>query len=427
MKPNKLLSLSISIFLLFLFSSCATLFLGSKQNVTINSEPSGAEIYVNGKNTNKVTPAVVQVNRKVKASANNGKNEQVYVLKKDGHHDEKLRDKSTMPVIAVLDIYPGIVLLGIPPLLDIATGANKKYKPELHMTLAKNETIIKTEIVYVGNSTDSYVFEKTSSVDNNIPKSSTTNPYRFALIIGNEDYASQQSDLNSEINVDFARNDASAFREYAKSTLGIPEDNITFLLDGTSGKMQQAIAKMNLLVKNTGGKADIFVYYAGHGLPDENTKEAYLMPVDVSGKNPSAGIKLKDFYADLTQYPSKSVTVFIDACFSGGARNQGLIAARGVKIKPKEEQLSGKLVVFSASSGDQSSLPYKDKSHGMFTYYLLKKLQDSKGKVSYLEMSDYLKENVGLKSVVINSKEQNPQTNISPSAESVWKDWEFDK
>lgn len=413
--------------MLTFFSSCATLFLGSNQNVMVNSEPAGAEIYVNGKSTNQVTPALVQVKRKVKESPNNGKNEQVYILKKEGHHDEKYRDKSTMPVAAVLDIYPGIILLGIPPLLDIATGANKKYKPELNLTLSKNETIIKREIVYVGNSADSYVFEKKSSVDINIPRSSTTNEYRFALIIGNEDYASQQSDLNSEINVDYARNDASAFQEYAKNTLGIPEDNITFMLDGTSGKMQQAIAKMNLLVKNTGGKADVFVYYAGHGLPDENTKEAYLMPVDVSGKNPSAGIKLKDFYADLTQYPSKSVTVFIDACFSGGARNQGLIAARGVKIKPKEEQLAGKLVVFTASSGDQSSLPYKDKAHGMFTYYLLKKLQESKGKVSYLEMSEYLKEKVGLKSVVVNSKEQNPQTNISPSAESVWKTLEFEK
>lgn len=427
MKPNKLLSFSISVIVLFLFNSCATLFLGSKQNVMINSEPPGAEIYVNGKNTNKVTPAIVQVKRKIKASANNGKNEQVYVLKKEGHHDEKLRDQSTMPAIAVLDIYPGLVLLGIPPLLDLATGANKKYKPELNLTLAKNETIIKTEIVYVGNATESYVFEKKSNVDNNIPKSSSVNPYRFALIIGNEDYASQQSDLNSEINVDFARNDASAFQEYAIKTLGVPEDNITFILDGTSGKMRQSISKMNLLTKNTSGKAEILVYYAGHGLPDENTKEAYLMPVDVSGKNPSAGIKLKDFYAELTEYPSKSVTVFIDACFSGGARNQGLIAARGVKIKPKEEQLGGKLIVFSASSGDQSSLPYKDKSHGMFTYYLLKKLQESKGKVSYLEMSDYLKENVGLKSVVVNSKEQNPQTNISPSAEGVWKNWEFNE
>jgi uncharacterized caspase-like protein len=121
------------------------------------------------------------------------------------------------------------------------------------------------------------------------------------------------------------------------------------------------------------------------------------------------------------------VTVFLDACFSGGARGQGLVAARGVKIKPKEESLNGKLVVFSASSGDQSSLPYKEKGHGIFTYFLLKKLQDSKGEVSYKELSDYLRSQVSLQSVVINSKEQDPQTNVSPSAVAEWEKWKLGK
>lgn len=407
--------------------SCASLVLGSKQQVMVNSDPPGAEIYVNGANTNKVTPAEVVVKRKVKETDKNEKNEQVYTLKKDGYHDEILKDKATTPVIAVLDIYPGIALFAIPPIVDAVTGANKQYKPKLDLKLAKNETIIKKEIVYVGgNSTESYVFLKNSDVDKNIPQNTEEHPYRFALIIGNEDYASQQIDLNSEINVDYARNDASAFKEYALHALGIPERNITFILDGTSGKMQQAISKMNLLIKNTSGKAEVFVYYAGHGLPDEVTKEAYIMPVDVSGKDPTAGIQLKELYTDLTEFPSRKISVFIDACFSGGARNQGLIAARGVKIKPKEEQLKGNLIVFSASSGDQSSLPYKEKEHGMFTYFLLKKLQDSKGKITYSDLSDYIKESVSLNSVLINSKEQNPQTNISPAALSTWKSWRMD-
>jgi hypothetical protein len=134
-------------------------------------------------------------------------------------------------------------------------------------------------------------------------------------------------------------------------------------------------------------------------------------------------VNLKDLYAKLTEFPTQKVTVFIDACFSGGARNQGLVAVRGVKVKPKDELLKGNLVVFTASSGEQSSSAYDDKRHGMFTYFLLKKLQETKGNLTYKQLADYLSSEVGLKSVMINNKEQNPQVNVSPEVQNHWGDW----
>jgi hypothetical protein len=286
----------------------------------------------------------------------------------------------------------------------------------------KTDTV--KQIVYVNsNAKTSYQFEKLSDIDQNIPSNNSVNLYRFALIIGNEDYSSHQVDLSSEINVDFARNDATAFKEYAINTLGIPEKNVIFLLDATTGQMNQGISKLNLIIKNTQGKAEVFVYYAGHGLPDEQTKEAYIMPVDVSGKNANEGIPLKILYSKLTEFPSKRITVFIDACFSGGARNSGLLAARGVKVKPKEGLLNGNLVVFSASSGEQSSLPLKGKYHGIFTYYLLKKIQETKGDINYDELSKSIIENVSLQSVLINDKEQSPQISVSSLIQTEWKNY----
>jgi uncharacterized caspase-like protein len=231
--------------------------------------------------------------------------------------------------------------------------------------------------------------------------------------------------LSTEVNVDYARNDASAFREYALNVLGIPEANVVFLLDATTGQMNQAISKLNLIIKNSKGNADVFVYFAGHGLPDEVSREPYIMPVDVSGRNATEGIKLSELYAKLLEFPSKRVTVFIDACFSGGARNQALVAARGVKVRPKEDPLQGKLVVFTASSGEQSSLPYKDKYHGFFTYFLLKKLKETAGNVSYKELSEYLSDNVALQSVIVNSKEQTPFTRVSTTVLNEWGKWKL--
>jgi hypothetical protein len=266
-----------------------------------------------------------------------------------------------------------------------------------------------------------------SDVDEKIPVNSGKQPYRFALIIGNEDYSSYQTGLNSEVNVAYAINDAKSFREYAIKTLEIPENNVYMLLNAKAIEFNRDIVKLNLLAKNSNGKAELYFFYAGHGFPDEVTKEPYLMPVDVGGSDLQFAVKLNDLYKKLTEFPTQKVTVFLDACFSGGGRNQGLVAARGVKMKPKESVLNGNLVVFASSSNEQSSLPYKEKQHGMFTYFLLKKLQETKGKVTYKELASYVSEQVGINSIQINSKEQNPQVNISSEIQNSWENWHFTK
>ncbi len=264
-----------------------------------------------------------------------------------------------------------------------------------------------------------------NEIDISAIKPTKTNDYRFALIIGNEDYSSYQAGLSSEVNVEFAENDARAFKDYALKILGVPEENIDMKINARAIEMKRALKKINALSEVTNGKAELYFYYAGHGLPDENTKKPYLIPVDVSGTEIEYGVPLNEIYASLTQFPTKRVTVFLDACFSGGARNEGLVQARGVKVRAKEDALNGNIVVFTSSSGDQSSLPYKEKKHGLFTYFLLKKLNETKGEISYNDLSEYLKEQVGIKAVTVNNKKQTPQTNFGSSAGPDSKNWTF--
>jgi len=264
-----------------------------------------------------------------------------------------------------------------------------------------------------------------SDVDSNIPVSTAKNEQTIVLIIGNEDYNRYQTGLSGESNVDFAKKDAEIFSEYANKTLGIPKDNITLLLDATSVQMQREIEKLAELANAYNGEASVLFYYAGHGFPDEQTRESYLMPVDVSGADVRHGIKLNYLYEKLTQFPSKKVIVILDACFSGGGRNQGLLAARGVKVKPKVNVISGNLVVLTSSTGDQSSLPYANKQHGMFTYFLLKKLKDTKGNITIEKLSEHLSREVQINSLKINSKKQNPTILVSPDAGNLWMDWKL--
>lgn len=300
-----------------------------------------------------------------------------------------------------------------------------KYTETKTITLAMNQQVSDEKLVVEGiQGTEITITEGslTSFVDKNIPIAEKKVPGRLALVIGNENYARSGS-LNAQINVDFARNDASVFREYALKTLGVQDENMFFLTDASAGEMRKKIDLVTALLKRMGSESELIFYYAGHGLPDESSRIPYLIPVDVDATNLAYAIKLSDIYRNFSETGAKRITIFLDACFSGGGRNQGLLAARGVRIKPEEAPVSGNMVVFAASSGDQSSLPYRKEKHGIFTFYLLKKIQDSGGTVTYGELSAYLRDNVGITSLKENSKTQDPEVLVSPAVESVWQNW----
>jgi len=251
-------------------------------------------------------------------------------------------------------------------------------------------------------------------VDTDIPEVNETRDKTFALVIGNEDYSEEQK-------VPFAKNDARVFKKYCNKTLGLPSDNIHLLTNATLGQMLGEINWLSDIAKAYKGEATLIFYYAGHGMPDEGTKDAYLLPIDGSSEMTQTALKVEDLYKQLYKHPVNQVTVFMDACFSGASRNGMLADGRGVKIEPKENAVKGNMVVISAASGKQIAYPYIDKGHGMFTYYLLKKLNETKGNIDLGELSDYLKQKVEQKSVVKNNKPQNPKVNVSNNLQHNWK------
>jgi hypothetical protein len=263
-----------------------------------------------------------------------------------------------------------------------------------------------------------------SDVDENIPVTGLTKQNIYALIIGNEDYSTFQAGLRKESNVDFAEHDAKIFKEYCVKTLGVPEQQTRMLINATAGQMNQAIAWLKRLIEIEEGKAEVIFYYSGHGFPEEKTREPYLIPVDISGYNPEQGIALKKLYEDLNQFSSKRTLIFLDACFSGGGRNEGLVALKGVKVKPQENTIMGNMIVFSSSSGNESSGIYTEKNHGYFTYYLLKIINESKGDVNLKELSQYIITNVK-KQTALTGKIQTPQVLVSPLIYDEWESWKI--
>ena len=254
-----------------------------------------------------------------------------------------------------------------------------------------------------------------ADVDIDIPSVSTSNSETFAIIIANENY-------QSEVAVKFAHNDGRIFKNYCQSVLGIPEENIRYREDATLNNILAEVNWVTNVARVYGGDARIIIYYAGHGIPDESTQTAYLLPVDGSGSDFSTGYSLDKLYKALGELPCKNVTVFLDACFSGSQRGDGMLAnTRGVAIKARESDPQGKMVVFSAAQGDETAWPYTEKGHGLFTYYLLKKLKETKGNVTYGELGDYIRKEVSRRAIVVNSKPQTPTASPSSNLSDTWR------
>ena len=57
----------------------------------------------------------------------------------------------------------------------------------------------------------------------------------------------------------------------------------------------------------------------------------------------------------------------------------------------------------------------------MFTYFLLKKLQETKGEVSLGDLGTYINKQVRQKSVVENGKIQTPTISVSDKMSLIWK------
>lgn len=259
------------------------------------------------------------------------------------------------------------------------------------------------------------------NIDVNIPVSTTISEKTFVVVIANENY-------RREAMVPHAHNDGAVFAEYCKKTIGIPEKNIQIFNDASLNDIRQSINWLVQIVKAYNGEAKIIFYYAGHGIPDETDKSAYLLPVDGFGSDVETAYSLSKLYDTLGGLNTKSVLVLLDACFSGTKREGDMMAmSRGVAIKVEKGSPKGNTVVLSAAQGDETAYPYEEQKHGMFTYFLLKKLQLEKGNVTLGDLYEYVREQVSQQSLVQNKKSQTPAVASSPLLGDKWKQWNLKK
>lgn len=396
-----------------MLSSCATLLTGTKAKVTLH-DPELAQpvnITTDVKYYNNVTlPQTVKVKKGYKPSN--------IMVTSEGYETMDVIVKKKFNLLSILN-FANYIGWGV----DLVTGAITKPQKDIYgFKMERKEdlhdiTIPQGEVLYVNAQNTSDIEKKViqSDVDQNIPQTNKKSENTYALIIANEDYQFVDD-------VDFAAHDGEVFKEYCIKTLGIPERQIRYCANASYGVISGGVDWLKYALNNFEGCKAI-VYYCGHGIPDEKTGDAYIIPVDGKGTNTATCYSLNTLYTTLANTKASNITYFMDACFTG-ANKEGsmLVAARGVAREAKKETLHGNSVVFSASSGDETAMTYPEKGHGLFTYFLLKKLQETEGDVNYSELADYINKNVKKEAFLINEKPQTPVTATSPSANESWKE-----
>jgi hypothetical protein len=231
-----------------------------------------------------------------------------------------------------------------------------------------------------------------------------------AIIIGIQDYRRVSK-------ADFANNDARLFYDYAIRGLGVRPENIKLLLDDKADDIEILGAFKNWLpLKTRKGQSDVYVFYSGHGYPSDDGASLYFLPhgVDRQFLDRSA-IKQSDIVQALQAVAPKSVTLFLDACYSGQSRTgETLLAgARPISIQPKASTFPSNFTVLSASAPEQIASSSPELKHGIFSYFLMKGMegeadQNKDGVITVQEMQSYLSDSVGRKAMSL-SRTQQPQ------------------
>jgi len=252
-----------------------------------------------------------------------------------------------------------------------------------------------------------------AEIEENIPEVARKNPDAVAVVIGISNYKSH--DIPE---VTYAVKGADLVRNYFEKTFGIDKRKVIFATDENASLADfRKIFEEKLKNYITPGKSDVYIYYQGHGVPDPETKEAYFVPYDCDPSYAkSTGYPLKEFYSRLAALPAKSLTVILDACFSGASAGGALvknISPLYMKVKTPVVTMNN-AVVFTSSTGEQVSCWYPDKNESLFTYYFLKGLTgdadlDQDGTITNGEMQGYLEQNVPVEARYLSNREQTPQ------------------
>jgi len=256
---------------------------------------------------------------------------------------------------------------------------------------------------------DTVVAEKLEPLDPSNMRSKS-NKNRVALIIGIEKY--EQAPPASYANLD-----ATYFYEYARKGFGVSKSNMMLLVDEDANLIKSlGIISKWLPGKVVKNQTELIIFFAGHGLASNDGKELYFLTQDSDPDLLSrTALSRTELFKEILSLEPKSVTMFMDTCYSGISRDEEVLlaSARPIRIVADDQDgVPDNFTVFTASQLDQISSGLKEASHGIFSYYLMKGLEgkadaNKDKQITNGELLAYMDQNVSQKASEL-GRQQNP-------------------
>ena len=228
---------------------------------------------------------------------------------------------------------------------------------------------------------------------------------KYAVIVGISKYKNGGTGL---ANLKYASRDALAFRDFLESPAGgsFPKENVRTLFEEEATSQNLRSALFTFLTKPRPQDL-VVIYFAGHGAADPNdSRNLYLLTYDTQPDDMGGTAFLMSDLQDVFDriLKAKHVITLIDSCHSYGIS--------GERFGAKQNNLSNQYLERYASKADRAVITASDVSelslegeqwgggHGVFTYFVLKGLQNNEadankdGTVTAGELFSYLSERV---------------------------------
>ncbi|MGQ0648333.1 MAG: caspase family protein [Gemmatimonadaceae bacterium] len=256
------------------------------------------------------------------------------------------------------------------------------------------------------------------------PAALARNGDALAVIVGIEDYQ-RLTDAR------FAHRDAALMRTYAVQTLGVPDDaaHLAYRAGAAASgtELRRLFGERGWLARRATDNADIFVYFAGHGAVDAAQRVPHLLPADADANYVGeTGIDLHALFDRLARLPARSITVVLDACFSGLARSgQPLVSGTRAAVVSIEHPalVRRNMAVFVAARDAQLAGDLPEAQHGAFTWFVARGLRgdadtDHDRVITVAELGRFIETNVARASAALD-REQQPLTIARDSLRAV--------
>lgn len=239
----------------------------------------------------------------------------------------------------------------------------------------------------------------------------------YAVIIANQDYGTGFA-------VPYALNDGAVFREYCLSRLCVPEDQIAYLANAGAEDFGSLYGWLDRVSRMFDADTRILLYFSGQCILDKDLGETFLLPVDYRSKGVQSGLGLRSLYRRISRWGVDDALFLLDASYGKVCRNGMMLNVfRDGETRPEWLRPNERIVTFFAAGEDGAALPYPEERHGIFTYFVLKALQQHPDGISYGDLFDFVSSGVRRVASELYGAVQSPLVYSSEWDGGAWREF----